>query len=166
MQARATRLPAHPSLREHRVALRPLAYVDSLALRAIPAALRGATGARLQNMQPSPQAVHGSALKPVPAPDARDVRPRPAQPLPACPPRPLQHRDALAAFRVVRLSYRRWDMSDCPSHQSIRASLGRALTASRVETSAPGVAPLMRLAIHAAVCLSRRMSDVQPLNPD
>ena len=166
MQAQATQSPAHPSLRERRAALRPLAQVDSLALRAIPAALRGATGARLQNMQPSPQAVHGSALKPVPAPDARDVRPRPAQPLTACPPRPLRQRACVAAFRVVRLSYRRCDMSDCPSHQSIRASLGRALPASRVETSAPEVAPLMRLAIHAAGRLSRRMSDVQPLNPE
>ena len=102
---------------------------------------------------------------PVPNADARSES-SPASPLAASPPRPLRQRACVAAFRVVRLSYRRWDVSDCPSHQSIRASLGRALTASRVETSAPGVAPLMRLAIHAAVCLSRRMSDVQPLNPD
>ena len=51
MQAQATQSPAHPSLREHRVALRPLAHVDSRVLSAIPVALRGATGARLQNMR-------------------------------------------------------------------------------------------------------------------
>jgi hypothetical protein len=165
MQAHATQSPAHPSLREHRVALRPLACVASRSPRAIPVALQGATGARLQDMRPPLMPHIAPPCNPVPDADARS-KSGPASPLPASPPRPLRQRACVAAFRVVRLSYRRCDMSDCPSHQSIRASLGRALTASRVETSAPEVAPLMRLAIHAAGRLSRRMSDVQPLNPE